>query len=284
MMGTVRRMGPLFAGAALAAVAAVAAADGTHGVSDLVSRLSGPRVAAHRGGYGLPDSNTVARFEIARSQGADIVETDLRVSKDGVVFLFHNGLLDEVTSCKGRFAERTAAQLARCHLRGLDRGPDRFEDALRWSRGRVVIDAELKAADATEPAIDLVRRYKAFDWVYFQVGNGLDAYERVRRYDKRVALEAAPHGRNGEEQLASLLAKQDPNLILIQLHPDFATDAILHAVRGAGKLTSLNAWQFTHETKGATCAAAYARGVDVAVTNAIDGCTKQRDEVRAASA
>src|SRR5262245_40831915 len=174
MMGTVRRLAQLFAGAALAAVAAVAAADGTHGVSDLVSRLSGPRVAAHRGGYGLPDSNTVARFEIARRQGADIVETDLRVSRDGVVFLFHNALLDKVTSCTGPFASRSAAELAQCHLLGLDRGPDRFEDALRWSHGRVVIDAELKSPEVAEPAIDLVRQHAAYDWVYFQVGNGLD--------------------------------------------------------------------------------------------------------------
>src|SRR5262249_20704171 len=155
---------------------------------------------------------------------------------------------------------------------------DRFDDALRWSNGRVVIDAELKSLDTVEPAIDVVRRHGAYDWVYFQVGNGLDVYDRVRRYDAKVAVEAAPHN---EAQLEALLAKNDPNLLVIALHPYFASDAVLHAVRGAGKLTSLNAWQFAHETQGAgaTCAAAFARGIDIAVTNATDGCTQQRDAV-----
>jgi len=218
------------------------AADPAREADDLAGRLGHPRVAAHRGAYGVPDSNTVARFEVARQQGADIVETDLRLSKDGVVFLFHNGLLDDVTSCKGPFASRTAAELDHCHLRGLDHGPDRFEAALQWSRGRVVIDAELKSAEVTEAAIDLVRRYAAYDWVYFQVGNGLDLYRRARKYDARVALEAAPHGPRGERWLAELLARKDPRLVVIQLHPDFLSSQILRTVREAGKRTSINAW------------------------------------------
>ena len=167
-----QRVRQLLAGM-LVVAAGLAAAD-ARAADALANRLATHRVAAHRGGYDVPDSNTVARFEIARQQGADIVETDLRVSKDGVVFLFHNEFLDDVTSCKGPFASRTAAELDHCHLRGLDHGPDRFEAALQWSRGRVVIDAELKSAEVTEAAIDLVRRYAAYDWVYFQVGNGLD--------------------------------------------------------------------------------------------------------------
>ena len=260
-------------------VAAGLAADRTHGADPLAHRLGSPRVAAHRGGYGVPDSNTIARFEIARQQGADIVETDLRLSKDGVVFLFHNALLDKVTNCTGPFASLTAAELEHCHLRGLDRGPDRFEDALRWSSGSVVIDAELKAAEVSEPAIDLVRRYAAYDWVYFQVGNGLDIYRRVRRYDARVALEAAPHGPRGDSWLAELLAAKDPRLLIIQLHPDFLSSRILQTVRNAGKRTSINAWTLAPETKLASCSAVFARGIDIAVTNAPESCASQRDEL-----
>jgi len=257
----------------------------THaGPRDLLTRLRGPRVAAHRGGYGLPDSNTVARFETARRQGVDIVETDLRVSSDGVVFLFHNPLLDRVTSCTGPIASHTAAEIAQCHLIGLDHGPDTFESALRWSGGRVVIDAELKTGAVTEPAIDLVRRYDAFDWVYFQVGVGLRTYQRVRDYDERVAVEAAPHGPKGQLWLAELLAKHDPNLLIIQLHPDFLSSEIQSAIRDAGKLSSINAWRLAPEAEAANCTAVFARGIDISVTNAAESCTKQRDEVRAAQA
>ena len=268
-------MRPLLAAALLVAAAAPAP-------DELAARLATPRVAAHRGGYGAPDSNTVARFEISREQGADIVETDLRLSKDGVVYLFHNELMDKVTSCAGPFASHTSAEIDACHLTGLDRGPDRFEDALRWSRGRVVIDAELKTPEVSEAAIDLVRHHSAYDWVYFQVGNGLSTYERVRRYDRRVALEASPRGAKGERFLAALLAKKDPRLLIIQLHPDFYSRRILQAVRDGGKRTSMNTWMLVPETEGASCDAAYARGIDIAVTNAPQSCVTQRDRMFAA--
>ena len=248
---------------------------------DLLARVRGPHVAAHRGGYGFPDSNTVARFEVARRQGVDIVETDLRLSKDGAVFLFHDSLLDRVTNCKGEIASHTAAELGRCHLNGLDRGPDRFEAALRWSRGRVVIDAELKTGAVTRAAVDLVRRHHAYDWVYFQVGNGLRTYQAVRDYDTRVAVEAAPRGPNGERFLAELLAKRDPHLLLIQLHPDFLSKEILDSIRAGDKLTSLNAWLLGSEENAASCSRVFELGIDVAVTNSPELCAKQRDEARA---
>jgi len=248
---------------------------------DLVARLRGPRVAAHRGGYGLPDANTVARFEVARRQGVDIVETDLRLSKDGVVFLFHDSLLDRATSCTGPIASHTAAEIARCHLKGLDRGPDRFESALRWSRGRVVIDAEIKTGAVIHAAIDLVRRHRAYDWVYFQVGNGLRTYREVRDYDTRVAVEAAPRGPRGGQWLKELLATRDRRLILIQLHPDFLSREILESIHASGRLASLNAWLLASEVNGPSCAQVFELGIDVAVTNAAGACAKQRDAARA---
>jgi hypothetical protein len=237
-------------------------------------------VAAHRGGYGFPDSNTVTRFELTRMAGADVIETDLRLSKDGVVFLFHDSLLDRATECTGPIAERTAAEIERCHLKGLSRGPDRFEDALRWARGRVILDAELKTREVAQPAIDLVRRYAAFDWVYFQVGNDLEKYRMVRRYDQQVAVEVGPRGKRARQWLTDLLAERDPGLVIVQLHPDFLSPEILREIRAGGKLASLNAWLLEPEVAGASCSRVFALGVDVAVTNAPAGCVQQRDEAR----
>ena len=123
-----------------------------------------------------------------------------------------------------------------------------------------------------------MRRYSAYDWVYFQVGNGLDTYRRARRYDARVALEAAPHGPGGESWLAELLAQNDPRLLIIQLHPDFLSSRIRQAIREAGKRTSINAWTLAPETDVASCSAVYARGIDIAVTNAPESCAAQRDQ------
>jgi glycerophosphoryl diester phosphodiesterase len=251
----------------------------------LTARLHGLLVAAHRGGHPFPDSNTVERFEAARLEGADIVETDLQVSSDGVPFLFHDGELDPTTTCKGAFSRRTAAEIERCNLVGLDHGPERFEAALAWSQGRVIIDAELKSAEVTKPAVELVRRYGAYEWVYFQVRNGWERYTDVRVLDDRIAVEAGPQGRHGERQLDRLLAMNDPHVVVIQLHPDMLTRENLDKIHRSGKLASIDAWYVAHERKlpfwpffePSACAQVFAQGVDIAVTNTPRACAAQRD-------
>lgn len=52
-------------------------------------------VLAHRGGTD-PTENTIEAFKIAIAQGADIIETDIRATKDGVAVLFHDELIERV--------------------------------------------------------------------------------------------------------------------------------------------------------------------------------------------
>ncbi|HXZ84682.1 MAG TPA: glycerophosphodiester phosphodiesterase family protein, partial [Myxococcota bacterium] len=179
----------------------------------LAERLRAHPFVAHRGGYPYADSNTVTRFEQAWRDGAEVVEMDLRLSRDGVVYLFHDKDLRYATSCSGPFESKSSAEIDRCYLNGLEVGPERFERVLEWSRGRVVLDAELKTASVVRPAIDLVRRFGGYEWVYFQVRNGLALYREVRAYDSRVALEAAPVGPHAQLYFDELLALDDPRLM-----------------------------------------------------------------------
>jgi glycerophosphoryl diester phosphodiesterase len=254
----------------------------------LIDRLSGTRVGAHRGGYWFADSNTIERFEKALSQGVDIVETDLQVSGDGVPFLFHDTDLSPATVCRGRLSWYSANSIDHCRLHGLRHGPERFEAALQWSRGRVVIDAEFKSGDVIHPAIDLVRRYRAYEWVYFQVGYNVGFYERARAYDPYIGLEAAPQGPDAQLTLDQLLAIRDPRLISLQLHPALATSANIEAIRRSGKLSAADGFRFGTEYRWgiwplrrvAFCTKLYQLGINIAVTNVPDSCVRQRDKSR----
>ena len=52
-----------------------------------------PFLAAHRGvcGANIP-CNTLASYQIALDMGADVVEIDITISKDGEYFAFHPGM------------------------------------------------------------------------------------------------------------------------------------------------------------------------------------------------
>ena len=76
-----------------------------------------PLVYAHRGGSLLRPENTIASFDHGLSLGADGLELDVHLSRDGVVVVHHDATLERTTSGRGRLDALTADELA-----GLDAG------------------------------------------------------------------------------------------------------------------------------------------------------------------
>ncbi len=59
--------------------------------------VSRPLVFAHRGGLALRPENTLVSFDHGLSLGADGVELDVHLSRDGVVVVHHDDTLDRTT-------------------------------------------------------------------------------------------------------------------------------------------------------------------------------------------
>jgi glycerophosphoryl diester phosphodiesterase len=71
-----------------------------------------PLVIAHRGASGSRPEHTLAAYELAIEQGADFIEPDLVVSRDGVLLVRHENELSLTTDVAGRpqFAARRRTQ------------------------------------------------------------------------------------------------------------------------------------------------------------------------------
>ena len=67
---------------------------------------SSPLVIAHRGASGYLPEHTLAAKALAHGQGADYLEQDLVLSRDGVPIVLHDIHLDTVTDVARRFPER----------------------------------------------------------------------------------------------------------------------------------------------------------------------------------
>ena len=84
---------------------------------------SGRRVliAAHRGtaGGNIP-CNTLASYELALYDGADVIELDVAKSRDGALFCFHPGMEHVMYADPTPIAKLTAAEATRRHLRNQD--------------------------------------------------------------------------------------------------------------------------------------------------------------------
>lgn len=66
---------------------------------------------AHRGNRVACPENTLAAFRRALAEGADILETDLHLSRDGAFICIHDATVDRTTNGRGRVAEMTLAEL-----------------------------------------------------------------------------------------------------------------------------------------------------------------------------
>src|ERR671914_684812 len=65
-----------------------------------------PIVIGHRGASGHRPEHTLEAYELAIDQGADYIEPDLVITRDGVLVARHEHRLDETTDVAERFPER----------------------------------------------------------------------------------------------------------------------------------------------------------------------------------
>jgi glycerophosphoryl diester phosphodiesterase len=76
-----------------------------------------PLFAAHRGGAALWPENSLLAFGNAVALGADYLELDVHLSRDGEIVVIHDPTLDRTTTGSGPVRERTAAELRALHLK-----------------------------------------------------------------------------------------------------------------------------------------------------------------------
>lgn len=117
-----------------------------------------PLVIAHRGASAYRPENTLAAFELAIEQDADMIETDLHTTSDGVVAISHDATLDHLGG-EGEVADKTLAELQALDAGDGERVPTLDEVMDRFS-AQIPFNLELKIgtahryADMEQAAID----------------------------------------------------------------------------------------------------------------------------------
>jgi glycerophosphoryl diester phosphodiesterase len=123
-----------------------------------------PIIVAHRGASADAPENTLAAFEEAIRQGADAIELDVRLSRDGEVVVFHDATLGRTTDGRGFVSRKSLSQ-----LKELDAGSwfdetfsgeciPTLAEVLKLVRGRIGINIELKSPGRRRDGRVLARR------------------------------------------------------------------------------------------------------------------------------
>lgn len=115
-----------------------------------------PLPFAHRGGTVDGLENTMAAFQRAVELGFTYLETDVRVTADGVLLAFHDETLDRATDRRGRVPALPYAEVAKARIGGREPIPLLEELLGAWPGIRVNVD--VKEAAAIPPLVRVLRR------------------------------------------------------------------------------------------------------------------------------
>ncbi|MFQ6113109.1 MAG: glycerophosphodiester phosphodiesterase [bacterium] len=111
----------------------------------------GVKVVGHRGNVKFTPENTIPGFEIAIEYGADLIEMDVRETKDGELVIIHDETVDRTTNGTGKVSELTLKE-----IKELDAGSwfspkfkgvriPTLKEALSTIHGRALPDIDFKA-------------------------------------------------------------------------------------------------------------------------------------------
>lgn len=178
-------------------------------------------VAAHRGDWYNHYENTMEAFQAAWEAGVDMVETDLRLTKDDQVVLIHDETVDRTSDITGLVREFTLAQLREVNVGDPEnvRQVPTLEAFLQWAQPLpLLLNLELKEYDVpgnegrwqlcADKAVAMVEQYGLGDRVVF---NSFDA--AVLEYiDEKYGHRYRLHGFYPYEKMTNVRRNPDEYL------------------------------------------------------------------------
>jgi glycerophosphoryl diester phosphodiesterase len=165
--------------------------------------LHRPLVFAHRGASTVAPENTLAAFDRGIAAGADGLELDVHLSRDGIVVVHHDPRLERTTNLRGAVREHTADELARAdaahHFGEVDGYPFRGHGLgvptlaavlARYRDVPIIIELKANTPELACRAVDVVRAADAVERVC--LGSfGLRVLRAARAAEPAIATSAA---------------------------------------------------------------------------------------------
>jgi glycerophosphoryl diester phosphodiesterase len=196
--------GPLLLALGLVAVTAVVGS-----VTAAAQGMIAPLFAAHRGGALLWAENSLLAFRNALALGADFLELDVHLTRDGEVVVIHDATLDRTTTGTGPVRARTLAELRAVRLKDregavLEEGVPTLDQVVALAvLGRRQMLLEIKADERRQ-------RYPGIEEKVFEVldRQGFTPFTVVMAFEAatwRRVRQVRPHARVGALYSARML-------------------------------------------------------------------------------
>jgi glycerophosphoryl diester phosphodiesterase len=204
----------------------------------LLDPNGGVMVAAHRAAHATYPENSIDAIREAIRLKVDIIEIDVKVSKDGVPFLMHDRTMDRTTNGNGDPEQLTWDELQRLSI--VDKGKvsqlkiPSLETALMTARGKILVDLDLKT-DRIDEVVRVVEKTDMQKDVLF-FDSDYAVLQRVKT--KNADFMIMPRAYSAA-QADSVIALFDPPVVHIDF--DFYTDETVKIIKASRARAWINA-------------------------------------------
>ncbi|MBC6109696.1 glycerophosphodiester phosphodiesterase family protein [Pedobacter fastidiosus] len=148
-------------------------------------------VAAHRGDWRNEPENSLRGLQNCIQKGIDLVELDLKMTKDSVLVVMHDNTLDRTTNAKGKISDYTFDQIKVFRLKnGLGRVTTNaiptFLEMMEAAKGKILINVD-KGNTYLPQVFEVLKQTNTMDQAIVNVTDNT-------QYDKLKAENNIPEG------------------------------------------------------------------------------------------
>ncbi|MEN8192382.1 MAG: glycerophosphodiester phosphodiesterase family protein [Bacteroidota bacterium] len=199
-------------------------------------------IAAHRASNKIYPENSLASIQYSIDSGVDIVEIDIRTTKDGKLVLMHDGSVDRTTNGEGDVKDIIFVELQKLELEKESDEPylhkvPLAEEALNLAHGKIMIDLDIKDV-YIKPLVDLVHKTNTEKQVLF-FDSDFAVLDSVLLLDSTLMVMPRAHSL---EEVEKIIERYHPPVIHID--PDFYTEEVVNAIKDNGARIWINALGF----------------------------------------
>nr|WP_048149033.1 glycerophosphodiester phosphodiesterase family protein [Palaeococcus ferrophilus] len=186
-------------------------------------------VLGHRGYSAKYPENTLLAFRKAIEAGADGVELDVWLTRDGEVVVIHDETVDRTSNGSGKVKEMTLDELKSLDFGNGERIPT-LEEVFEALPEDAIINVELKDADAAEKAADIIKSHNPSRVIVSSFL--IDALREYRKYDRETRMGLLIDREKVLSQLPALIGE----LSLWSINPPIDAMALLGVEKTVGAL------------------------------------------------
>ncbi|GAA4279653.1 glycerophosphodiester phosphodiesterase family protein [Gaetbulibacter aestuarii] len=161
---------------------------------ELIKKLNNPNgkdilVIAHRGDWRNFPENSLEAMESAIKMGVDMVEMDVKKTKDNKLIIMHDATLDRTTTGKGLVSEWTLDSIKKLYLKNGAGNYTRYkiptlEEALNTCKGKILVNLD-GAYDFFDEAFQLAKKTGTTNQIVLK-GYNKKAHEVLSDFGKKL--------------------------------------------------------------------------------------------------